>query len=150
MNFQCNILISSHFLSGTRCSGPNRCPRNFRLIFERFSGVKRTTDIHHFARKPDHESSGFLNDRRGICAYSIGLNQLLADNTMLARKIWRLPEVLNQTGLSRSTIYELIGRGELPRQIDLGPRAVGWVAEDVLAWTDSKISEARQGNPHSN
>jgi len=143
-------LISSYFLSGIHCSGPNRCPRIFRPNFDRFSGVKRTTDINHFAPKSDHELSGFINDRAGICAYSIELKQLLADNTMLAGKIWRLPEVLNQTGLSRSTIYELIGRGEFPRQINLGPRAVGWVAEDVLAWTDSKISEARQGNAHPN
>lgn len=68
---------------------------------------------------------------------------------MLARKIWRLPEVLNQTGLSRSTIYELIGRGEFPRQINLGPRAVGWVAEEVLAWIDSKIREARSHGSRS-
>jgi prophage regulatory protein len=65
---------------------------------------------------------------------------------MLGRKIWRLHEVLNQTGLSRSTIYELIGRGEFPRQINLAPRAVGWVAEEVIAWVDTKIHDARTAN----
>jgi prophage regulatory protein len=48
-----------------------------------------------------------------------------------------------QTGLSRSTIYDLIGRGEFPRQFNLGPRAVGWVSEDVLAWIDEKIGEVQ-------
>ncbi len=63
---------------------------------------------------------------------------------MLTAKIWRLPEVLKQTGLSRSTIYEMIGRGEFPRQINLGARAVGWVADDVLAWLDAKIQDAKR------
>jgi prophage regulatory protein len=68
---------------------------------------------------------------------------------MLAKKIWRLPVVLEQTGLSRSTIYEMIGRGEFPRQINLGPRAVGWVSDDVLDWIDFKIREARSHDSRS-
>ncbi len=68
---------------------------------------------------------------------------------MLAKKIWRLPVVLEQTGLSRSTIYEMIGRGEFPRQINLGPRAVGWVSDDVLDWIDFKIREARSHDGRS-
>ena len=53
--------------------------------------------------------------------------------------IWRLPEVLQQTGLSRSTIYEMISRGEFPRQVKLGRRAVGWNATDVEEWIHSKV-----------
>jgi prophage regulatory protein len=68
---------------------------------------------------------------------------------MLARKIWRLPDVLEQTGLSRSTIYEMISQGEFPRQINLGPRAVGWVSDDVLDWIDFKIREARSHDSRS-
>ena len=62
---------------------------------------------------------------------------------MSTGRVWRLPEVMTQTGLSRSTIYDLIGRGEFPRQFNLGPRAVGWVSEDVLAWIDEKIGEVQ-------
>ena len=62
---------------------------------------------------------------------------------MSAKKIWRLRDVLEQTGLSRSTIYEMISRGEFPRQFNLGPRAVGWPADDVLEWIDSKIRDAQ-------
>ena len=68
---------------------------------------------------------------------------------MSTRRIWRLPDVLEQTGLSRSTIYEMIGRGEFPRQINLGPRAVGWVSDDVLDWIDFKIREARSQGSRS-
>ena len=62
---------------------------------------------------------------------------------MLEKKIWRLPEVLNQTGLSRSTIYDLINKGAFPPQVKLGPRAVGSVAEDVLSWLEAKILETK-------
>ncbi len=55
---------------------------------------------------------------------------------MLNRTICRLPEVIARTGLSRSTIYNLIQKGEFPSQINLGPRAVGWVASEVVDWIE--------------
>jgi prophage regulatory protein len=58
---------------------------------------------------------------------------------MSTATVWRLPEVLRQTGLSRSTIYELISRDEFPRQIQLGRRAVGWIAADVHGWIHAKV-----------
>jgi len=61
--------------------------------------------------------------------------------------IWRLPEVLRQTGLSRSTIYEMINRGDFPKQVQLGRRAVGWLGEDVLAWIRVKIDASRSDRP---
>jgi len=63
---------------------------------------------------------------------------------MSTKRVWRLPDVMTQTGLSRSTIYGMIGRGEFPRQFNLGPRAVGWSADDVLEWIDSKIRDAQK------
>lgn len=58
-------------------------------------------------------------------------------------EIYRLPEVMRRTGLSRSTIYELIGREQFPTQILLGPRAVGWVAEEVSDWIGARIRTSR-------
>ena len=63
---------------------------------------------------------------------------------MSTKRVWRLPEVIIQTGLSRSTIYEMIKRGEFPRQFNLGARAVGWVADDIMAWLDAKILVAKR------
>ena len=63
---------------------------------------------------------------------------------MSTKRVWRLPEVIVQTGLSRSTIYEMIKRGEFPRQFNLGTRAVGCVADDVLAWLDAKNLDAKR------
>ena len=50
--------------------------------------------------------------------------------------ILRMRDVIRMTGLSRSTIYLLIDRGEFPKQIRLGARAVGWREADVLAWLE--------------
>ena len=53
-------------------------------------------------------------------------------------EIYRLPEVVAICGLSRSTIYEMIGRGEFPAPVRLGARAVGWRRSDIEAWLDSR------------
>ena len=63
---------------------------------------------------------------------------------MSSKRVWRLAEVLRQTGLSHSTIYEMIGRGEYPRQIKSGARAIGWFADDILVWLDAKILDAER------
>ena len=53
-------------------------------------------------------------------------------------EIDRLPEVIAICGLSRSTIYEMIGRGEFPAPVKLGARAVGWRRSDIEAWLASR------------
>jgi len=68
---------------------------------------------------------------------------------MSTTTIWRLPEVLRQTGLSRSTIYEMISRGDFPQQVQLGRRAVGWIAEDVLDWIRAKVDADLADSPTS-
>jgi prophage regulatory protein len=46
----------------------------------------------------------------------------------------RLPEVMRLTGLSRSTIYAMMARGEFPAQIKIGARAVAWWGPDIKRW----------------
>lgn len=60
--------------------------------------------------------------------------------------IIRLPETMRRTGLSRSQIYVLIRSGKFPRQVDLGPRIVGWIEEEVQSWIAGKINASRHGN----
>ena len=38
------------------------------------------------------------------------------------------------TGLSRSTIYELMSRGEFPRPVKLTSKAVAWPEGVIAAW----------------
>jgi prophage regulatory protein len=54
----------------------------------------------------------------------------------MADRILRLPGVKAATGLSRSTIYNLVGAGAFPRPVQLGPRAVGWLESEVDAWAN--------------
>jgi prophage regulatory protein len=49
-------------------------------------------------------------------------------------RILRLAEVLAATGLSRSSLYDAIAKGEFPRQRQLTERAVGWRSDEVEAW----------------
>ena len=49
----------------------------------------------------------------------------------------RLPEVLERTGLSRSTIYVRLDHGRFPRPVPLGGHAVGWIESEVDEWTAS-------------
>ncbi|MCH7853880.1 MAG: AlpA family transcriptional regulator [Proteobacteria bacterium] len=62
------------------------------------------------------------------------------------RRIWRLPDVMAQTGLSRSTIYSFVNQKKFPAQIHLGPRSVGWVATEIEDWIEARIEESRERN----
>lgn len=57
---------------------------------------------------------------------------------MEASRIMRRPEVEKTVGLSRSAIYVAMDRGDFPRPIQIGRRAVGWKYTDVSAWLDSR------------
>lgn len=53
---------------------------------------------------------------------------------MKSAEVLRRKEVERITSVSRSTLYAWCRRGLFPRPIQLGPRAVGWRAEEVHAW----------------
>ena len=57
---------------------------------------------------------------------------------MTTHQILRLPQVLETTRLSRSTIYSLIQKGRFPKPIKLGERASGWLWSDVCTWIESR------------
>lgn len=62
----------------------------------------------------------------------------------MSAQILRLPEVIFRTGLSRTTIYDLVRRDEFPRPVALGARAVGWPVDDVTAWIEQRIRASRE------
>jgi prophage regulatory protein len=53
-------------------------------------------------------------------------------------EIIRITDVLQLTGLCRTMLYDLIGKGRFPAQINLGARAVGWYKREVLEWICSR------------
>src|ERR1700722_13849540 len=55
----------------------------------------------------------------------------------------RLPSVKSKTGLGRSTIYSLISRGDFPKPIALGARAVGFLEHEIDAWVSARVEQSR-------
>ena len=55
-------------------------------------------------------------------------------------RILRLREVVETTGLSRTTIYSLVQEGEFPRPLRLAARASGWLFSEVQSWLDGKAA----------
>jgi prophage regulatory protein len=53
-------------------------------------------------------------------------------------RVLRLKSVLAVTGLSRSSVYRLVQRGEFPRPVALTPRASGWRASEVYQWLEER------------
>ena len=53
-------------------------------------------------------------------------------------RVLRLPDVLARVSLSKSTLWRLINDGEFPEPIKLGPRATGWIEEEVHEWIASR------------
>ena len=49
-------------------------------------------------------------------------------------RMLRIAQVIELTGLSRSTIYAMVKRGEFPENHPIGSRAVAWREGDVLEW----------------
>ena len=56
-------------------------------------------------------------------------------------RIIRLKEVIDSTGLARSTIYKYIKEGTFPGPIPLGDRCSGWVESEVHDWILARIEE---------
>ncbi len=58
----------------------------------------------------------------------------------MVQTILRLPAVKAESGASRSTIYLRIQQGLWPKPVRLGPRSVGWPADEVAAINAARIS----------
>lgn len=65
-------------------------------------------------------------------------------DTSPKEKFLRLPEVKVRTGLSRSTIYALIGQSKFPRHIPLGLRCVGWLESEIDAWIEVRAASRHE------
>ena len=59
-------------------------------------------------------------------------------NAVHRRKVIRLPEVIDLTGMGRSTIYERKKKGLFPQSIQIGPHAVGWYLDEVLDYINTR------------
>lgn len=62
----------------------------------------------------------------------------------MSNKINRLPAVIEKIGLSRSSIYLRMSKGEFPQSISLGDRAIGWLEADIEQWLEDKITASKK------
>lgn len=54
-------------------------------------------------------------------------------------KVLRLAQVIESTGLGRSTIYKYVAEGKFPVPLQLGERCVGWLESEVQQWIQSLV-----------
>ena len=55
-------------------------------------------------------------------------------------KILKLKEVSEIVALSRSSIYELVQKGDFPRPIKMSLRSSGWLRSEIETWIASRAS----------
>ena len=59
-------------------------------------------------------------------------------------RFMRLPEVVQLTGVSRSTIYRWMAHGEFPKQVSLGANTVAWLENEI----DTRIKQMFGSDRH--
>lgn len=58
-------------------------------------------------------------------------------------KLIRLPEVIKRTGISKTTIYELINEKRFPSQVKIGARAIAFIESEIDEWIYKLINSSR-------
>jgi len=58
----------------------------------------------------------------------------------MSKQLWRLTQVREAVGLSRSEIYRLISLERFPANVPLGDRIVAWDSEKIQDFINEKIS----------
>jgi len=61
--------------------------------------------------------------------------------TKAPKRLLRIGDVMQRTGLSKTTIYERERIGTFPRHVPIGGRLSAWVESEVDKWLDDRISE---------
>lgn len=56
-------------------------------------------------------------------------------------KLLKLKQVIDCTGLARSTIYKFMDESMFPKQVSLGGRNVAWLESEVHEWILDKIEK---------
>lgn len=61
----------------------------------------------------------------------------------MAERFIRIREVMQLTGLARSTIFQMSSTGRFPKQVPLGCAARGWLESEVAQWCDEQVRASR-------
>ena len=68
-------------------------------------------------------------------------NLNLHTGEIIMQKIYRLKNVIEVTGMSRSTIYRLMDQDKFTKPIKLSQRIIGFLEEDIDQWIQERYQE---------
>jgi len=57
-------------------------------------------------------------------------------------KLLRRKQVEEASGLSRSSIYQMMAEGRFPKPLKVGRRAVRWSEEDLKHWQEALLEQS--------
>ena len=70
------------------------------------------------------------------------INDLKQRNNISAKvienKFLKLPEIREITKLSRTSIYDYVKEGKLPKPVKIGSRSSVWLQSEVLKWMEER------------
>lgn len=78
------------------------------------------------------------NDRR--------FDSILSDQNFsrgASMRILRLPQVMQQTGLKKTKLYELQAAGSFPMRIQITSATVGWIEDEVQQWILRRVAASK-------
>lgn len=56
-------------------------------------------------------------------------------------RLLRLPEVMEITGMRKSTLYKMVNAGSFPQPNKMGPRMTVWPESTIRAWVQALASK---------
>jgi len=59
----------------------------------------------------------------------------------MQNRIIKLGEVIDATGLSRSSIYRKMNEKSFPPAVPLGGKAVGWLENEIQQWILDRVAD---------
>ena len=95
----------------------------------------------HTVKRESRSGNGEVSERSALSGNEsgLGLPTSKPDEVIFLR----LPKVKALTGLSKSSLYDLIRANSFPAPVHLGPRTVAWVSSEVKQWASDRISMSR-------
>ena len=64
----------------------------------------------------------------------------------MGKQVLRPKQVIEEYGLSRTTIWRKEREGTFPKRVRLGSRAIGWLRSDLEAWLQGLKEQGGQEN----
>lgn len=68
------------------------------------------------------------------------MEQHIIPSNLPTMRFIRVRETIQKTGLSKSSIYDLMAQGQFPQTVRLGGRSVAFVESEVDTWMAERIA----------